>query len=97
MPTSEPKCAQVESANTSERDRRMSPYCPDCGGRLNWDRKLKHYSCESCGVTFNEAQLSDAMDKKFERPLTEDEKTRKRHDDYLEWWLSDKDKKKKQA
>lgn len=81
----------------NERDRRMSPYCPDCGGRLNWDRKLKHYSCESCGVTFNEAQLSDAMDKKFERPLTEDEKTRKRHDDYLEWWLSDKDKKKKQA
>ena len=73
----------------------MSPYCPDCGGRLNWDRKLKHYSCESCGVTFNEAQLSDAMDKKFERPLTDDEKTRKRHDDYLEWWLSDKDKKKK--
>jgi tRNA(Ile2) C34 agmatinyltransferase TiaS len=73
----------------------MSPYCPDCGGRLNWDRKLKHYSCESCGLTYNEAQLSDAMDKKFERPLTEDEKTRKRHDDYLEWWLSDKDKKKK--
>jgi tRNA(Ile2) C34 agmatinyltransferase TiaS len=73
----------------------MSPYCPDCGGHLNWDRKLKHYSCESCGVTFNEAQLSDAMDKKFERPLTDDEKTRKRHDDYLEWWLSDKDKKKK--
>ena len=35
------------------------------------------------------------MDKKYERPLTEDEKTRKRHDDYLEWWLSDKDKKKK--
>jgi len=73
----------------------MSPYCPDCGGRLNWDRKLKHYSCESCGLTYNEAQLSDAMDKKFERPLSEDEKTRKRHDDYLEWWLSDKDKKKK--
>jgi len=73
----------------------MSPYCPDCGGKLNWDRKLKHYSCESCGLTYNEAQLSDAMDKKYERPLTEDEKTRKRHDDYLEWWLSDKDKKKK--
>jgi len=71
----------------------MSPYCPDCGGRLNWDRKLKHYSCESCGLTYNEAQLSDAMDKKFERPLSEDEKTRKRHDDYLEWWLSDKKKK----
>jgi tRNA(Ile2) C34 agmatinyltransferase TiaS len=82
-------------APQDERDRRMSPYCPDCGGRLNWDRKLKHYSCESCGLTYNEAQLSDAMDKKFERPLTEDEKTRKRHDDYLEWWLSDKDKKKK--
>jgi tRNA(Ile2) C34 agmatinyltransferase TiaS len=73
----------------------MSPYCPDCGGRLNWDRKLKHYSCQSCGVTLNEAQLSDAMDKKYERVMTDDEKTRLRHDDYLEWWLSDKDKKKK--
>jgi hypothetical protein len=46
-------------------------------------------------VTLNEAQLSDAMDKKYERTMTDDEKTRQRHDDYLEWWLSDKNKKKK--
>ncbi|MBN1682172.1 hypothetical protein JW865_01300 [Candidatus Bathyarchaeota archaeon] len=73
----------------------MSPYCPDCGGRLNWDRKLKQYSCQSCGVTFNEAELERAMDKKYSRDLTDDEKTRQRHDDYLDWWLGTKDKKKK--
>ena len=73
----------------------MSPYCPDCGGKLNWDRKLKQYSCQSCGNTLNEAELRDAMEKKYERELTDDEKKRKRHDDYLEWWLSDKNKKKK--
>ena len=75
----------------------MSPYCPDCGGQLNWDRKLKQYSCQSCGITFNEAQLDEARDKKYERELTDDEKRRKRHDDYLDWWLSDKEKKKKQT
>jgi tRNA(Ile2) C34 agmatinyltransferase TiaS len=73
----------------------VSPYCPDCGGKLNWDRKLKQYSCQSCGVTFNEAELENAMDKKFSRDLTEVEKTRQRHDDYLDWWLSEKSKKKK--
>ncbi len=73
----------------------MSPYCPDCGGKLNWDRKLKQYSCQSCGNTLNEAELSAAMEKKYERELTDDEKRRQRHDDYLDWWLSDKNKKKK--
>jgi len=71
------------------------PYCPECGGKLNWDRKLKQYSCQSCGTTFDEAQLEEANDKKYERNLTDDDKKRQRHDDYLNWWLSDKDKKKK--
>ena len=71
----------------------MSPYCPDCGGKLNWDRKLKHYSCQSCGMTFDEAQLEAANDKKYERQLTDDDKKRQRHDDYLNWWLADKKKK----
>jgi tRNA(Ile2) C34 agmatinyltransferase TiaS len=71
------------------------PYCPECGGKLNWDRKLKQYACQSCGTTFDEAQLEAANDKKYERTLTEDDKKHQRHDDYLNWWLSDKDKKKK--
>ena len=71
------------------------PYCPDCGGKLDWDRKLKQYNCQSCGTTFDEAQLEAANDKKFERNLTDDDKKRQRHDDYLNWWLSDKEKKKK--
>ena len=50
------------------------PYCTDCGGKLNWDRKLRMYSCESCGLTFTEAQLSRAIEKLYERPDDEDEK-----------------------
>ena len=71
------------------------PYCPECGGKLNWDRILKQYACQSCGTTFDEAQLETANDKKYERTLTDDDKKQQRHDDYLNWWLSDKDKKKK--
>lgn len=56
---------------------------------------LKQYACQSCGTTFDEAQLEAANDKKYERTLTDDDKKQQRHDDYLNWWLSDKDKKKK--
>ncbi len=72
------------------------PYCPDCGGRLKWDQKLKRYNCQSCGLSVNEAELDEAHEKRFEKEMPEEEKRRRRHDDYLEWWLSDKDKKKKQ-
>ena len=66
------------------------PYCTECGGKLNWDRKLRQYSCESCGMTFTEAELSEARDRLYERNEDEDEIRGRRHRDYLDWWLSDK-------
>ncbi len=71
----------------------MANYCTECGGKLNWDRKLRQYSCESCGVTYNEAQLSAARDKLRDRPEDEDDTRRRRHSEYLDWWTSSKDKK----
>jgi len=73
----------------------MPPYCPECGGKLKFDPKLKHYSCQSCGVTYNEAELSKALEERYVSRETDDEKRQQRHQDYLEWWLSDKDKKKR--
>ena len=71
----------------------MVSYCTECGGELNWDRKLRHYSCKSCGVTFNEAQLSSARDKLRDRDNTsDDDRKRRRHSEYLDWWTSSKKK-----
>jgi tRNA(Ile2) C34 agmatinyltransferase TiaS len=66
------------------------PYCTECGGKLNWDRKLRQYSCESCGMTFTEAQLSEALDRLHTPMEDEVERRSRRNRDYLDWWLSDK-------
>lgn len=70
----------------------MPNYCTECGGRLVWDRKLRYYSCQSCGVTFTESQLSAARDRLYDREEDDDEARRRRHSDYLDWWTSSKRK-----
>jgi len=71
------------------------PYCTECGGKLAWDRKLKQYSCESCGMMFTEEQLSAARDKLHEAPEDDEEARRRRHSEYLDWWFADREKKRK--
>ena len=68
------------------------PYCTECGGTLKWDTKLRQYSCQSCGLTFTESQLSKALDTLHTKD-DEDEKKRQRNKDYLDWWISSKKKK----
>ncbi len=69
------------------------PYCTECGGKLRWDAKLRHYSCQSCGLTFTEADLSKAFERRLRDEDSEDEKKRQRTQDYLDWWTSSKKKK----
>jgi hypothetical protein len=68
------------------------PYCTECGGKLVWDRKLRQHSCQSCGVTFTESQLSADRDRRYDRDEDEDDARRRRHSDYLDWWTSSKKK-----
>ena len=70
----------------------MLSYCTECGGNLVWDRKLRMHSCQSCGMTFTEAQLSDARDRLYSRQEDEEDQRRRRHSDYLDWWTSSKKK-----
>ena len=70
----------------------MPSYCTECGGELVWDRKLRMHSCKSCGMTFTESQLSDARDRLHSRPEDENDRKRRRHSDYLDWWTSSKKK-----
>jgi predicted RNA-binding Zn-ribbon protein involved in translation (DUF1610 family) len=70
-----------------------TPYCTECGGKLKWDAKIRHYSCQSCGLTYTEAELSRALEKLYDRDDDdEDEKHRQRNQDYLDWWTSSKKK-----
>ncbi len=73
----------------------MSRYCTECGGKLNWDRKIRQYSCQSCGLSFNEAELSAAVDRLYNREDDEEEKRQQRNRDYLDWWFNDKSKKRR--
>lgn len=65
------------------------PYCPECGGKLSWDRRLRHYICQSCGLTLTDAELSEAMDRLY-RPGEEDDEKSRRQREYLEWWFKEK-------
>ncbi|HDJ21749.1 MAG TPA: hypothetical protein ENF19_00925 [Candidatus Bathyarchaeota archaeon] len=66
------------------------PYCTECGGRLKWDYKLRQYSCQSCGLTYTESQLSKELERLYSRDDDEEEKRRQRNQEYLEWWTSNK-------
>jgi hypothetical protein len=64
-------------------------YCLECGGILTYDSTLKQYSCKSCGLTFTPQQLLEGRDRARFRD-DPDEERKRRHKDYLNWWLSKK-------
>ncbi|MEM3083100.1 MAG: hypothetical protein QXM50_06100 [Candidatus Caldarchaeum sp.] len=65
------------------------PSCIECGGALFYDRELKHYTCSSCGATYTSQDLLIEREKRFNAKFEEERKKRRR-DEYLEWWLSSK-------
>ncbi|MEM2095098.1 MAG: hypothetical protein QXX19_05605 [Candidatus Caldarchaeum sp.] len=65
------------------------PYCFECGGRLVFDRDTKTYVCEACGGTYTSQELLVEREKRFNSKF-ESDKRKKKHQEYLEWWLSSK-------
>ncbi|MCS7109873.1 MAG: hypothetical protein NZ956_00180 [Candidatus Caldarchaeum sp.] len=65
------------------------PVCFECGRKLVYDRETKTYSCEGCGSTYNSQDLLVEREKRFNSKFEGDRKKR-RHEEYLEWWLSSK-------
>jgi predicted RNA-binding Zn-ribbon protein involved in translation (DUF1610 family) len=72
---------------------KLAKYCTECGGKLEWDRKLKKYYCQSCGLSQTDADISTARDLLFSREEDDKEKKERRNRDYLDWWFTDKEKK----
>ena len=60
-------------------------YCPECGGPLIWNSKLKQYVCESCGAMFTRKELDDYKRKIFKEGEIKEQDYKK---EYEKWWIS---------
>ncbi|GBC75706.1 hypothetical protein HRbin06_01026 [archaeon HR06] len=66
----------------------VKQFCLECGGELFFDPSAKAYVCKSCGLFLTKEQLRD-LKEKYKLMKDEDLK-KKKHSEYLEWWLSKK-------
>ena len=66
------------------------PYCPECGGDLFYDPRVKRYVCKSCGLSLTFQEISEVRDE-LRPDVSEEEKRRQRRKEYLSWWFSRKE------
>ncbi|HDD69825.1 hypothetical protein CW707_05425 [Candidatus Bathyarchaeota archaeon] len=65
------------------------PYCPECGGEMQYIIATKHYVCKSCGLSVTRQELMELREKLRPSIEVEDERE-KRRKEYLKWWFSKK-------
>ncbi len=63
------------------------PYCPECGGNLFYDSRVKRYVCKSCGLSLTFQEINEIRDE-LRPDVSEEEKRRQRRKEYLSWWFS---------
>jgi tRNA(Ile2) C34 agmatinyltransferase TiaS len=66
------------------------PYCPECGGEMQYMIETKHYVCKSCGLSVTQQELIELREKLRPKFDTEEEEQEKRKKEYLKWWLTKK-------
>jgi len=66
------------------------PYCPECGGDLFYDPRVKRYVCKSCGLSLTFQEISEVRDE-IRLDLSDEDKRKQRKKDYLSWWFSKKE------
>jgi tRNA(Ile2) C34 agmatinyltransferase TiaS len=67
------------------------PYCPECGGEMQYMSATKRYVCKSCGLSVTRQELMELRRKL--RPVFEsgEDQRKQQRKDYLKWWLSKKE------
>ena len=73
----------------------MPRKCPECAGPMKYLSASKRYTCKHCGLSLTQIELDDLREKlrdqvKYEK--TKQFEKEKRRKDYLDWYLSSKDK-----
>jgi tRNA(Ile2) C34 agmatinyltransferase TiaS len=66
------------------------PYCPECGGEMQYMIATKHYVCKSCGLSVTQQELIELREKLRPKFETEEDEQEKRKKEYLKWWLTKK-------
>lgn len=66
------------------------PYCPECGGEMQYVSATRRYVCKSCGLTLTRQELMEQREKLRPRFESESEQQKKQRREYLKWWLSKK-------
>jgi len=65
-------------------------YCPECGGELKYFPAGKQYACKSCGLTLTYQELIELRDRLTPNEESDEDARKRRHKEYLKWWLSKK-------
>jgi tRNA(Ile2) C34 agmatinyltransferase TiaS len=66
------------------------PYCPECGGEMQYMIATKHYVCKSCGLSVTQQELMELREKLRPSAETEEEERQNKKKEYLKWYLSKK-------
>ena len=65
-------------------------YCPECGGEMGYDVRLRRYICKSCGISLTSQELMELRDKLRPEKYSGEDERKKKREDYLDWWFSRK-------
>jgi len=66
------------------------PYCPECGGEMQYMLSTKHYVCKSCGLSVTQQELMELREKLRPNIESEEEERQRQKKEYLKWYLSKK-------
>jgi reverse gyrase len=66
------------------------PYCPECGGEMQYMIATKHNVCKSCGLSVTQQELMELKEKLRPNTETKEEEQERRKKEYLKWYLSKK-------
>jgi tRNA(Ile2) C34 agmatinyltransferase TiaS len=69
---------------------RRMPYCPECGGEMQYILATKHYVCKSCGLSVTQQELMELREKLRPDIESKEEEEQRRKKEYLKWYLSKK-------
>jgi tRNA(Ile2) C34 agmatinyltransferase TiaS len=73
-----------------QKSEQRMPYCPECGGEMQYMIATKHYVCKSCGLSVTQQELMELRDKLKPNLESKEEERERKKKEYLKWYLSKK-------
>ena len=91
--TNSPEAVISQGFYSEPRDHdHLANFCPECGGKLEFDSISKNFVCKSCGLFASREKIEELRERGETRYK---DKRSLQHDAYLEWWQTSKKDKQK--